>query len=360
MSVEVLETLICETLSTVASRVEFCWHGGEPLLAGRDFFVKAITFQNQYKLPSQIVINSIQTNGTLVDDEWIDFFETNGFGAGVSLDGPSVWHNRQRPFINGGGSHAQVMQTIRLWQARGQSVPVLCVVTSATADKAHELFSFFINAGIRDIDFLPCFKTKQMEGNAFDNVINARAFTDFMIEMFDLWWRADDPAIRIRYFENVLQGLFGGQPTLCKFAGTCNHFVTIDTDGTVWPCDSFMGEKKFAFGNILDTKLKGILTGERRLKFVANSTKVNRKCTHCKWFRMCKGGCTYYRYMQRGRFDDKDYYCPARIFEHIRRAAYSTASSLERVSPYREKCPIGKEPIGPHGSSFHSTSETSV
>jgi len=331
MSVEVVERLIREALSAAVYRVEFCWHGGEPLLAGRDFFAKAIALQNRYKLPSQIVINSIQTNGTLIDEEWIDFFEANGFGAGVSLDGPSFWHDRQRPFANGGGSHAQVMRAIHLWRARGQSIPVLCVVTSATADKARDLFSFFIDAGVRDIDFLPCFKTNRMQNKAYDSVINAHEFTDFMIEMFDLWWQTDNPAIRIRYFENVLQGLFGGQPTLCKFAGTCHHFLTIDIDGTVWPCDSFMGENDFAFGNIFDTKLEEILAGKRRLRFIANSKKINRKCVCCKWFSICKGGCTYYRYMQRGRFDDKDYYCPARIFEHIRRAAYAAASSLEVV-----------------------------
>ncbi len=330
MSRDVLERLIRESLSIATGRVEFCWHGGEPLMAGRDFFSEAIALQNRYKLPEQIIVNALQTNGTLVDEEWIEFLEKNDFGPGVSIDGPAALHNQQRPFANGVGSHAQIMQAIRLWQERGHSIPILCVVTSSSANHPADLFEFFVSAGIKSIDFLPCSKINRTTGKVFDDGVSPQAYADFMIEIFNRWWQLDDPTIRIRYFENILQGLLGGRPTLCKFAATCSHFLTVDTDGTVYPCDDFVGEADFAYGNILETDLKVMMAGEQRTRFVKEVVQVGRVCSNCKWFEICKGGCSYYRYMRRGRFDDVNYYCLARkrIFEHVSQVALPVVDSI--------------------------------
>lgn len=327
MSREVLERLIRESLSIASSRLEFCWHGGEPLLAGRRFFSEAIALQNQYKSPEQKIVNALQTNGTLVDEEWIEFLEKNDFGPGVSIDGPAILHDQQRPFANGAGSHSQIVQAIRVWQERGHSVPILCVVTSASANHPVELFDFFIKNGIKSIDFLPCSKINRTTGRVFDDGVSPQAYADFMIKVFNRWWQLNDPTIRIRYFENVLQGLLGGRPTLCKFAATCSHFLTIDTDGTVYPCDDFVEEPDFAYGNILETDLKVMMAGERRARFVKEVMQVGRVCSDCKWFEICKGGCSYYRYMRHGRFDNVNYYCLARkrIFEHVSRVALPVA-----------------------------------
>jgi len=272
MSREVLERLVRESLSIAPGRVEFCWHGGEPLLAGQEFFSEAISFQNQYKSPEHKIVNSLQTNGTLADEAWIEFLEENDFGTGVSIDGPAAMHNQQRPFISGAGSHEQTLQAIRLWQERNHSIPILCVVSSTTAKHPIELFEFFVGAGIRSMDFLPCSKINHSTGQLFDGGVSPQEYADFMVEVFDQWWQLDDPTIRIRYFENVLQGLLGGQPTLCKFAATCAQFLTVDTDGTVYPCDDFVGEDQFAFGNILETDLKIIdIIGNKDLLLLDSS-----------------------------------------------------------------------------------------
>jgi uncharacterized protein len=144
-----------------------------------------------------------------------------------------------------------------------------------------------------------------------------------MIQVFDLWIKDDNPNIRIRYFDNILTGLLGGKPKLCKFAGTCSNFITIDCNGDIYPCDNFVGYEELKFGNILSDELQTVIESDKYKNFVKNINVISSKCSECEWYQICRGGCVYYRYMFRQSFSDENYFCEARkrIFKHAEERA---------------------------------------
>lgn len=322
MSLTVLEKLTKEILESGAKRVEFCWHGGEPLLAGQEFYEHALEFQHNYSQQGQTVVNAMQSNGTLLTDKWFEFLESNDMGVGISIDGPAHIHDAQRPFADGSGSSTEVLQAIRRWQEQAQGVPILCVVTKDSVRQPELLFDSLLEFGIKSMDFLPCSKISSATGSMFKDGVSPQEYGEFMTRVFDRWWNNNDPSIRIRFFENILQGLLGGRPSLCKFTRSCSKFFTFDVDGTVYPCDDFLGIADFSYGNILEVDLEDILLSERRQDFISLVEDVAPKCRDCSWFSLCNGGCSFYRYMSRGRFTDVNYYCAARrrIFEHVKHA----------------------------------------
>lgn len=322
MPLPILEKLTKNMLECGAARVEFCWHGGEPLLAGREFYEHALYYQQKYMQPGQHVINAMQSNGTLLTNEWLDFLTSNDMGVGISIDGPASIHDVQRPFADGSGSSSAVIKAIQMWQEKTGGISVLCVVTKDSVRQPELLFDSLIDFGITSMDFLPCSKISKATGSIFRDGVSPQEYGEFMNRVFDSWWARNDPSIRIRFFENVLQGLLGGRPSLCKFTRSCAKFFTFDVDGTVYPCDDYLGIGDFAYGNIMDLDIHDILVSEKRQRFISLVEDVAPNCRNCNWFSLCNGGCSFYRYMSRGRFNDVNYYCAARrkIFEHISHA----------------------------------------
>lgn len=264
--------------------VKFIWHGGEPLLAGKDFFRKTCerlksSFDDRVRL-------GIQTNGTLLDQEWCDLLNDFDMSAGLSLDGPSRLHDLVRTDNKGNGSFTSIIKSIRLLEKNNIEYGVLSVVNSYSIGKAQEIFDFFLKEKIFRYDFLPCYC-------ADDNclVIEPNKWADFMIEYFDHWFFRDDERIKIRFFEEIIRVLLGGKISLCALSDSCGSFFTIESNGNIYPCDDFVMDGQSRLGNIQDAtfesvKFKADLKSSRK-----NDLKDRYGCWQCEFLQFCGGGC---------------------------------------------------------------------
>lgn len=276
--------------------------------------------QRRLQRKGQKVLNRFQTNATLLDQSWVNFVKQSEFHLGISFDGPERVHDHYRVYPSGKGSFTDVMRTVELLKVTGLNFGVLVVVTKESIGKAKEIHELFVGNGFLRFDFLPCAEIDHDTGQMTAPSVTPSQFADSMIEVFDLWMQDDNPEVSIRYFDNILMGLLGGKPRLCEFAGTCSNFITIDSNGDIYPCDSFIGDGGLKFGNIVDTDSQEIPESEKYKDFVEMVTTVKSECLKCEWYPICKGGCPHYRYMFRQNFFDRNYLCEARkrIFKHIK------------------------------------------
>lgn len=330
MPEEILKKTIKEVAALQLDRIEFDWHGGEPLIAKSDFYKKAKELQLKYISTHTKVKNCLQSNGTLITDDWISFFIDYGFGVGVSIDGPEDIHNSNRCFKSGEGSYLSVIQGIKALQEKGIDVHVMPVVTEASAHKAKEIFDFFVGNGINHLAFTPCFQKSSGIGQLYEDfskfIVRPESFGKFMVDIYDLWMEQNNPDISIRYLEQIIKMLLGGKSSLCIFrkGHFCHIFLTIDTNGDIYPCDSYMSEE-FLLGNIKHDTLKEVLYSHKYNRFKENVVKVSNDCKCCPIFDICGGGCSFYRYVQSGDFRSKSYYCESTkmVVNHISKKLFS-------------------------------------
>ena len=309
MNQKVIEKAIKSRLDFEGKEVRFIWHGGEPLSVGLDFYKKVIQFQEKYKKTNQRIINSLQTNGALLSDEWALFLKETDFKVGVSIDGPEVIHNYNRKLNSGAGSFTEVMKGIETLRKVGLDFGTLTVVTKDSLPYAQEIYRFFVENGINAMDFLPHAELNPRTRAFYMNCVTPLEFYSFLVRVFDLWFEENNPNIHIRTFENILTGLLGGEPTLCKFAGTCSKFLTVQPNGDIYPDDNYTCYDELRFGNLLTTSLDEILMGDRYQTFAQDVMVKKSQCTACKWYSLCNGGCSYRRYMLNHSFYDKEYFC---------------------------------------------------
>jgi len=319
MNRDVLYKSISEIMSLHLKRITFIWHGGEPLLVGKSFYEDAIDFQKKNQKQHQQIVNNIQTNATILNKEWIDFFQKNNFNISISIDGPPEIHNRHRINLSTKGSFAKVMRSVDLLKAENVKFGSLSVVTKDSANNAKEIYNFFKTNDFKYFDFLPCIELRRNTGKIIGASITPYKFADFMTQIFDLWIKDDNPNIHIRYFDNILTNFLGGKSTLCKFTGNCGSFLTINYNGDVYPCDNFIGYSDLKFGNIVVDELKTILESEKYNTFLDRVNAINSDCTGCEWYHICKGGCPFFSFIFNQDFSDRNYLCEARkrIFKHV-------------------------------------------
>ncbi|HYY26765.1 MAG TPA: radical SAM protein [Chthoniobacterales bacterium] len=296
ISFQVLAHLVTKALKTGAD-VQFIWHGGEPLLLGKEFYRKAVGLQQRCKLPQQRVINLLQTNGTLLDEGWLDFFDEAGFNIGLSLDGPAQLHDKNRVLGKGHGSFHKVMRAARLMKERNREFGVLAVVTEDTIRLgAKELFRFFVDNGLKKFGLLcqhPAINVGRTE------YISRHTQSRFLREVFDLWLAEDDPEVCIREFDSILRRLIGGKHTSCVLAGGCiGKYFAIDPDGSIFHCDEFMFDQNYNLGNIQTTDFQALQSADK-IQYLNRENSENIRTLDCPWVSVCNGGCPKDRYINR-------------------------------------------------------------
>ena len=293
------------------AKVQFVWHGGEPLLAGRSFFQDVLAMQDKYARSTLEILHSIQTNGSLVDDSWISFFKTAGFGVGLSLDGPSWLHDAQRPLLSGKSSHTRAISALNKMTNGGLSVSISCVVTKRSIGIAGDLMRYMSNLPANSVDFLPMtVLADRLQGH--DDLIAPNEFSDFMEAAFREWMSLPEDRIMVRYFENVIRGVCGANPTLCTFSGRCGAYISIDYDGSVYPCDSFMRTSTMKIGSLLDSTLDEVLAEPSYGELQKNLACMPDRCVSCPFTRACNGGCPAERYFRGGSFSSDYPFCEVR------------------------------------------------
>lgn len=273
----------------------FTWHGGEPMLAGIDFYRKAVDLQKKYVPEGRGVLNGIQTNGTLITDEWVRFFAVNRFTVGVSLDGPEALHNAMRVTAGGRGSFAAAAGGFRRLVGEGIATEVLCVVSSVNVKYPLEVYGFLKSEGARYITFLPLAE-RAGEGGVTAGSVPSAGFGFFLSAIFDEWVKNDIGTVKVQIFEEALRTAFGQEHSLCIFRDRCGGVPVIEMNGDFYRCDHFVYGEQPA-GNINTDSLDGLLNHPAQTAFGSvKSDALPRYCAACEVRDMCNGECPRNRF----------------------------------------------------------------
>lgn len=298
MKEETLETLVREAIAYADGSLTFAFQGGEPTLAGLDFFQKAVELQQKYNNKKLQIENTIQTNGLLIDEKWARFLGEHRFLVGLSLDGPKKMHDRYRKDAAGQDTFARIMHSVQLLEQYQVDYNVVTVVTNDTAKQASFLYKFWKRNHYPFVQFIPCMdEIKRQDGTQERSIyaVEPEQYGKFLCELFDLWYAdfAAGETMDIRMFSNLAQMAAGYPAEECGMNGCCNCYFVVEGDGSVYPCDFYcMDEWKLGTVNDGFVQMK---TSEKAKAFVEASRPVCAACQECPHFSLCRGGCRRWR-----------------------------------------------------------------
>jgi uncharacterized protein len=335
--------VVAHTISKVFQQpdlesVTFVWHGGEPLFAGQDFFKKALFLEEKCNSRGIAISNSLQTNGTMLTDEWAKYLKEAGFNVGLSIDGPKELHNKHRRYLNNKNSFSKVLDALRLLQNHGIPYGVLSVVNKDTLEVgSKKMFEFMLENKIKTFSFLQERPNYISSQGAINPAITLRDFNKFVAEVFDLWYNKDDPDLHVREFSSILQTFFGGQSNVCIYGGDCfGNIVCIDTDGAVYHCDRYMDDEEYKLGNILVNDFSEIRGSAKVKKLQLQNTQRVTEHKKCKWLTTCRGGCPFYSLLNDATCTNQEETCAnASLIKHIYERVKTELSS---VSNQKDNC----------------------
>lgn len=299
MSDELLERYIIQHIeATTDDVVLFSWHGGEPVLAGLDYYRKALGFQKKHNREKKRIINGIQTNGTLLDDELCRFMSGEKFLVGISLDGPRKYHDRYRKDSRGRSAFSGTMRGYELLRKYGVTTEILCVVNSFNAGHPLTLYDFFRGIDAKYITFLPLVERDvNSESGVTSATVPAEQFGIFLSEIFDRWLADDIGRIEIQIFEEATRRAFGREHSLCIFRVNCGGVPVVEHNGDFYSCDHYV-DRDHLLGNITEGSLSGFLDSERQHAFGrAKSLTLPGYCRECDFLDMCNGECPRNRFI---------------------------------------------------------------
>ena len=297
MNDETLENCIRHHfLASSGNTVLFTWHGGEPLLAGIDFYEKVLSIQKKHLPQGKNFLNGIQTNGTMITEEWGAFFAANGFIIGISMDGPEVFHDAMRLTAGQNGSFEKTLNGYRLLRTYGVDAEILCVVNACNVNYPLEVYGFFKTLDANYITFLPLVE-KNINGQVSQASVSARAFGFFLSAIFDEWVKQDIGSVKIQIFEEALRTAFEQEHSLCIFREYCGGVPVIEHNGDFYPCDHFV-EKDRLLGNINEHPLACFLHHPAQKAFGnAKQSTLPQYCIRCEVRKMCNGECPKNRFV---------------------------------------------------------------
>lgn len=295
---EILEAYIFQHLNaTSANDVFFSWHGGEPTLAGLEFYRNVVALQKELNGCGKNIINGLQTNGINLTDEWCSFLADERFIVGISLDGPERIHNVNRQFTSGKGSFQDVIRGLELVKKHQIFFEILCVVNAHNVDYPLEVYSFFKSIDARYISFLPLVEKHSFtESDVSADSVPSAAFGDFLISIFDSWQEHDIGRIKIQIIEEALRTAFNQDHTLCIFKKNCGGVPVLEKNGDLYSCDHYV-KSDYLLGNILQKDLAEMIKSDVQKKFgKQKSDSLPLFCLNCEVLDMCNGECPKNRF----------------------------------------------------------------
>lgn len=292
MPLSVMEAVLEKSLSAVTRECTIAFQGGEPMLAGLEFFRETVALQKKYNKNRVQIQNAIQTNGLLINEEWANFFRENRFLVGISLDGVKDTHDCNRVDEKGDGSFNRVMQAIRLLERSGVEYNVLTVVNRQTAPRAERIYQFYKRNGLQYLQFIPCLDPFGAEQGSTPWSLRAEDYGNFLCTLFDLWYRdmVKGEPVSIRQFDNYVQMLLGYPPESCGMSGCCVPQQVVEADGSVYPCDFYVLDP-YRLGNFCTDTVEQIFARREELGFLQSSLEVHPQCRDCRYYPLCRGGC---------------------------------------------------------------------
>ena len=334
MSDEMLEQFTREYIEAqTMNQVLFTWHGGEPLLRSIDFYRKALSLQQKYA-GGRRIDNVIQTNGTLLTDEWCEFFAQNHWLVGISIDGPQPDHDHYRLTAAGKPSWKKVMQGIKLLKKHGVEWNAMAVVNAYNANHPLEFYRFFKENGCQFLQFTPIVErlTRHEDGRTLASLADKDEFSlseasvtpeqwgYFLCAIFDEWVRKDVGKIFVEIFDCTLANWMGISPGICAYSKECGHAGVMEHNGDVYSCDHFVFPE-YKLGNIRDHSLIDMLYGEQQQEFSRlKHSSLPRQCKECDMEFACHGECPKNRFMK-DKYGDSglNYLCPGyyHYYQHV-------------------------------------------
>ena len=333
MSDSLLEKFIKEYInSQTMPQVLFTWHGGETLMRPLSFYQKVIELQKKYA-NGRTIDNCIQTNGTLLNDEWCEFFHNNHWLVGVSIDGPQDFHDEYRKNKQGKPSFVKVMQGIKLLKKHQVEWNAMAVVNDYNADYPLEFYHFFKDLECHYIQFTPIVERIHLNSNGrylanvlqkeeklADFSVTPEQWGNFLCTLFDEWVKNDVGKYFIQIFDATLANWMGTQPGVCTMAPTCGHAGVMEFNGDVYACDHFVFPE-FKLGNIYEKSLIEMMYGDKQSRFgLQKRDALPAQCKACKYLFACNGECPKNRFLttEDGEFG-LNYLCKGyyQFFDHI-------------------------------------------
>jgi uncharacterized protein len=334
MSDEMLEQFTREYIEAqTMNQVLFTWHGGEPLLRSIDFYRKALSLQQKYA-GGRRIDNVIQTNGTLLTDEWCEFFAQNHWLVGISIDGPQPDHDHYRLTAAGKPSWKKVMQGIKLLKKHGVEWNAMAVVNAYNANHPLEFYRFFKENGCQFLQFTPIVErlTRHEDGRTLASLVDKDEISlseasvapeqwgYFLCAIFDEWVRKDVGKIFVEIFDCTLANWMGISPGICAYSKECGHAGVMEHNGDVYSCDHFV-YPEYKLGNIRDHSLIDMLYGEQQQEFSRlKHSSLPRQCKECDMEFACHGECPKNRFMK-DKYGDSglNYLCPGyyHYYQHV-------------------------------------------
>lgn len=323
MNDELLELYIRQHIETSAgNNISFSWHGGEPTLAGLDFYRKAVDIQKRYKPSGSVILNGIQTNATLLTEEWGKFLKEENFYAGVSLDGPESFHNLNRRDRHDNLTYQNVIYGLDIIRKHKIPFEILAVISDANVHAPLEVYHFLKETGAAYITFLPLVE-KSAGGNQAVSSLSVRPFDfgKFLSSVFDEWLEKDIGKLKVQIFEEALRTAFNQEHTLCIFKPVCGGVPVVEMNGDFYSCDHYVNEDH-RIGNIVERSLADMLDDSRQKTFGQyKRTSLPRYCLECELLSMCNGECPKNRFVATPTGEDGlNYLCEGYryFFNHCR------------------------------------------
>jgi uncharacterized protein len=316
MPPEVLERLVSAYLRECrTSTATFTWQGGEPLLAGLDFYVDAFGLMARLGRGGQPVANAVQTNATLIDREWARLFAAYSVLVGVSLDGPPHIHDHYRSRSDESTFDAVMAGIEHLRQARVE-FNVLTMITSASAPHGPEIYRFLRDEGFAHLQFIPCVEADPRTGQPAEWTVSPEAFGNFLCAVFDAWREEAADAVSIRLFDAIMEREICGRGSLCELDGPCSGYLVVEHNGDVYPCDFFV-RPEWRLGNVMHDSFDEVFSNDRWDAFGAQRQACLAACGGCEWLELCRGGCGKDRLLA-GGVHQRTYLCEGyrRFFAH--------------------------------------------
>lgn len=295
------ELLVDRAFETGASHISFGFQGGEPTLAGLDFFRRFVgrvrRGTEEAKAAGRgIEVNlALQTNGLLIDEAWATFLAGEGFLVGVSIDGPRLLHDSLRIGRDGSGSHAAAMRGVSILREAGVPVNALCVVDALTAGNAARVYAHLREKGFDWLQFIPCLDPPGEEGGHTWS-LTPEDYGSFLAETFDLRygeWRRGS-RVNVRWFDDLVGMAMGNPPESCGMRGFCGSSLAVESDGSAYTCDFYMTDE-WKLGDIRRDSIAAMLGSPAARRFVDRSRRIDPACAACPAFSLCRGGCLRYR-----------------------------------------------------------------
>ena len=305
MSPALLETYIRQYIEAVSAPVvTFCWHGGEPLIAGLDFYRRAMELQEKYR-GTKTIENTLQTNGMLINEEWCTFFHDYHFLIGLSLDGPQDIHDAFRLDRGGRPTFDRVLRAVHLMASMGVEFNLMCTVNARSAGRGVEVYRF-LRALSPFIQFLPVLEYADADGHIVPPgtegasptaySITSAAWGEFICAVWDEWVKSDVGRIFVQLFDVTLSQWCGMKATLCSFSETCGDGLVVEHNGDVYACDHFV-YPEYRLGNISETPLADLQRLPAQFRFGAEKfDALPRQCRVCRWLFLCHGECPKHRF----------------------------------------------------------------